>query len=546
MAIRDSKTNSYIVGNSHLDSLKKIGSKISRFIIGSTIPKVMFRVYFLIIILGAILLCCPCSLQKIDGVQLDGFKSKNFNFLQALFIACSGFSNTGLTPVVIFKYFNWFGQFILLIIIEIGGMGAFALSFWVWCLIKKIFKKIEKKNIKILQILQSERGGNCLSDSFRVISIAFTFLFCIQIIFAFIYSFCFCFIPAYQQKGIDENNGNYISYNDYSQPLKSFGNYGYSLWVALFSSVSVVNNAGFDIISKSSLSPYRNDLGTILQFFIMIELIIGGLGHFIIFEFVEKIRYKRKGLSYRLSLFTKLSLFMYIFVALIGLVFSFCFELSIKSDPKSIIGFECKNFEFGKNVMYNKCFCIFYNVVECRSLGMNTIDCRTLSEWSKWVFNISMLIGGAPSSTAGGIRVTTIALIFVTIWNKLCGRKEIIFFNHTINKDLAIEAFMILVISIILVFFGTIIFWSSLPSDSTLSIQKKYTFTDVFFESASAFGTVGISMSYTAIAKWWGLLTLTVLMFIGQLGITNTLLSWTKDKPKYDNVIFSYESIKLQ
>ena len=69
-----------------------------------------------------------------------------------------------------------------------------------------------------------------------------------------------------------------------------------------------------------------------------------------------------------------------------------------------------------------------------------------------------MLIGGAPSSTAGGIRVTTIALIFVTILNKLCGRKEIIFFNHTISKDLAIEAFMILVISIILVFFGTIIF----------------------------------------------------------------------------------------
>ena len=68
----------------------------------------------------------------------------------------------------------------------------------------------------------------------------------------------------------------------------------------------------------------------------------------------------------------------------------------------------------------------------------------------------------------------------------------------------------------------------------------------MFFESASAFGTVGVSMSYTSIAKWWGLLTLTILMFIGQLGITNTLLSWTKNKPKYDNVIFSYESIKLQ
>ena len=106
MIIKDSTTNHNIVGNPYLNSLKKIVAKIGRFIIGSSIPKVMFRVYFLIIILGAILLCCPCSLQKVDGVQLDGFKNKNFNFLQALFIACSGFSNTGLTPVVIFKYFN--------------------------------------------------------------------------------------------------------------------------------------------------------------------------------------------------------------------------------------------------------------------------------------------------------------------------------------------------------------------------------------------------------------------------------------------------------
>ena len=66
----------------------------------------VFRVYSLIIIIGALLLCCPFSLQKINGVQSDGFNNKNFNFLQALFIACSGFSNTGLTPVTIFKYFN--------------------------------------------------------------------------------------------------------------------------------------------------------------------------------------------------------------------------------------------------------------------------------------------------------------------------------------------------------------------------------------------------------------------------------------------------------
>ena len=106
MIIKDSKTNENITGSPFFDSLKKIISRLGRFIVGSTIPKIMFRLYFLIVIIGAILLCCPCSLQRINGVQLNGFKNKNFNFLQALFIACSGFSNTGLTPVVVFKYFN--------------------------------------------------------------------------------------------------------------------------------------------------------------------------------------------------------------------------------------------------------------------------------------------------------------------------------------------------------------------------------------------------------------------------------------------------------
>ncbi|MCQ3907796.1 MAG: hypothetical protein MJ219_03600 [Mycoplasmoidaceae bacterium] len=112
------------------------GKKVLRVVIGKTLPQRLFRLYLVIIVAGALLLCAPFCLNKIDingqMVQLNGFKDINgYNFVKALFIACSGFSDTGLTPVNIYEYLNAGGQVVLLILIEIGGIGVIALFYYV-------------------------------------------------------------------------------------------------------------------------------------------------------------------------------------------------------------------------------------------------------------------------------------------------------------------------------------------------------------------------------------------------------------------------------
>lgn len=133
MIIKDDTTGKNIVGNPKVEFINsKIHNfflKLKKIIIGSTIPQKLFRTYFLIVIISAVLLCCPFCLQVVDGVQINGFKNKNYNFIKALFVACSAFSNTGLTPIIVFKYFNFFGQLVLLLTIEIGGMGTIALFY---------------------------------------------------------------------------------------------------------------------------------------------------------------------------------------------------------------------------------------------------------------------------------------------------------------------------------------------------------------------------------------------------------------------------------
>ncbi|MCQ3914362.1 MAG: hypothetical protein MJ201_00830 [Mycoplasmoidaceae bacterium] len=116
--------------------LARGGKRALRVIVGKTLPQRLFRLYIVIIVTGALLLCAPFCLNKIEIngqlVQLNGFENVGgYNFVQALFIACSGFSDTGLTPVNIYEYLNPGGQVVLMILIEVGGIGVVALFYYV-------------------------------------------------------------------------------------------------------------------------------------------------------------------------------------------------------------------------------------------------------------------------------------------------------------------------------------------------------------------------------------------------------------------------------
>lgn len=550
-----------------------ISKKALRVIIGKTLPQRLFRLYLVIIITGALLLCAPFCLNQIEingqMVQLNGFKNVNgYGFIQALFIACSGFSDTGLTPVNIYQYLNPGGQVVLLILIEVGGIGVVALFYYVWNFFKK---KDDKIDVGQLYIMQAERGGSKLSESFHVIKVALIFILSTQVVFMFAYSLCFCFIPAYEQtflEYLDPTKTQHAAFQGISfntdKLLPMYHNYGNSLWVGLFTTVSAMNNAGFDNISSTSMAPFRNDLGIIFQTLIVLELIIGGLGHFVWFDVIEKIKCKATGKRYKMTLYSKVAISVYAIVAVLGLAGTFLSEFfdprvhsnlvidsigghAILLKDLTVIGNQNQFGEFGKNPMVNKCFAIIFQTFNCRSLGMETIKTNVFSEGTKWVLSILMFIGASPCSTAGGIRTTTLAIIFVTIWCKLCGRKNVFFFKRRISQDTVTQAFMIFIISLLLLLLGTAVLWSStpLPAEYADTPDVWFKFSEYMAECASAFGTVGLSCGITAVTKWWGLLYLVLLMFVGQLGVINTLLSWTRFHPHFNDIEYPYEDIKI-
>ena len=586
MDVKDTSTGKSIKKQ---NALKRFWDKFSigakktlRIIVGRTIPQKLFRLYILTVIIGALLLAAPFCLQKIeiDGVmvQLNGFTNAGgvYNFWKALFIACSGFSDTGLTPVPIYTYLNTGGQVVLMILIEVGGIGIITLFYFVWNFFKK---KDQKIDVSQLYIMQAERGGNKLADSWRVLKKALCFILLTQIVFMFIYSMCFCFIPAYTQRFLVQDSlGNNIevgiSFDDKTQPLGLYHNYGKSLWTGLFTTVSAMNNAGFDNISATSMAPYRNGVGTVLQLFIVLELIIGGLGHFVWFEVIEKIKCKALHKHYKMTLYSKVAISVYGFVALFGVgaallteFFGKAVHSNVNVVPRGLYGHEAvpakeltvigntnSNFEFGhgghSSVMYNKICTILFGSFNCRSLGMETIKSDYFVDGTKWIFCILMFIGASPCSTAGGIRTTTLAVIVVTIWCKLCGRKNVFFFKRRISNDTVQQSFIIFFISLLILLIGVAVLSSATPKpayweERQIDPNTWYGFSEYLMECASAFGTVGLSAGITAFTKWWGLLYLIFLMFVGQLGVINTLLSWTKMHPHFNDIEYPYEDIKI-
>lgn len=577
MEARDTNTGKTIKNRNIIrrfgDTLLKAGKRASRIIVGKTLPQRLFRLYLVIIITGALLLCAPFCLNAIDIngqlVQLNGFKNVNgYGFVQALFIACSGFSDTGLTPVNIYQYLNPGGQVVLLILIEVGGIGVIALFYYVWNFFKK---KDDKIDVGQLYIMQAERGGSKLSQSFHVIKVALIFILSAQVVFMFAFAICFTFIPAYEQtflQNLDPTTTQLavfqgISFNT-DKMLPMYHNFGYSLWIGLFTTVSAMNNAGFDNISATSMAPFRNDLGIIFQSLIVIELIIGGLGHFVWFDVIEKMKCKAIGRRYKMTLYSKVAISVYAIVAVLGLSGAFIAEFTnpqVNSDllvtsmegrailmkDLCIIGNQNQFGEFGQHPMLNKCFAIVFQTFNSRSLGMETIKTNVFCEGSKWVLVILMFIGASPCSTAGGIRTTTLAIILVTIWCKLCGRRNVFFFKRRINSETVTQAFMIFVISLILLLIGAVVVWSATPVPPEYASVPGvwFSFSDFMLECASAFGTVGLSAGVTSVTNWWGLLYLVLLMFVGQLGVINTLLSWTRFHPHFNDIEYPYEDIKI-
>lgn len=509
--------------------------------------QIILITYFLVTIISACLLLVPAA--QTGDVEVT--------FVDALFTAASAFSDTGLTTVTTVETWTGFGQFIICLLILLGGIGIFALKVYI---INIIFRR--QISINSRGVLEKERGAKNSNEIKSTIKISITFIFITIIIAALILWPMF-----YYQKGNfewttfyrDENDGHYIlndpvdfsQYDPYHDVALSFKN-------AIFHSISAINNAGFDILSAASLTPYYGVYS--IQIVFIILLVLGGIGFPVIYDVLRFIHHKVKHRTdFKFSLFTKVSCVTYLSVFIIGLSFTLLFDMSAsngiwkeqaygtwgKVDTVNQIQSNYKDMLGSKG---DRMMCIFFHAFSTRNAGFTTLDSNAakFTSPSLIIFAIMMFIGSAPSSTAGGIRTTTLAILFVAIWNRMRGITKVRMFKRNVSNATVYSSFMVFVISIIMVLLVSLLCCTSYENMGMWGTVDYNTinYADILYDVCSAFGTTGLSTGMISGLNVFSKIIIIFVMFIGQLGISSTMLVWRKNNNK-DNYSYIEEEIMV-
>lgn len=428
--------------------------------------------FLFMIIIGTILLSLPISYKNhIEAKLIDTF-----------FIATSATCVTGLSTFDTWETWSWFGQIVLLLLIQFGGLGLIIFTTGSTLIIKR------KLDLRYIRLAKEYTNGNIINIKKLIYTILFMSFIC-EIIGALL--LCIVFIPKY-------------------------GLYG--IWISLFTSISSYCNAGFDLMgiecaNNSLISYYDNLLVNIL---IITLIIIGGIGFIVISDLYTKITsIVKKEHKYNLSIHSTIVLKMTALLLSIGFV---CFFL-----------IEYNHTLKGMNIT-NKILVSLFQSTSCRTAGFFSIPINQECEFTKIITIILMFIGASPSSTGGGIKTTTLLVLFATISSVLKGHNDTRIKKHSINKFIVYKAMTITFIAFFLILI-------SITLIDLIEKDKNLSMLSILFEVVSAFGTVGLSTGITSILSIPSKLILCILMFIGRVGpISLVLALTTKHSKKMENV----------
>jgi trk system potassium uptake protein TrkH len=421
-------------------------------------PALFMLVSFAVAIaIGTILLSLPISVNKAGRI----------NFIDALFTATSATCVTGLIVKDTGGFFSSFGQSIILILIQMGGLGIMTFSVSLALLMGQ---KVDKRQEVIMQNVLD-------NDTIKEVVTLVKFIFKMTI-FVELVGIIFLF----------------FHWN------KNFDNSLSALYYAVFHSISGFCNAGFSLFSDNLMS-FKSDIITII--IISLLIIIGGVGFIVIYDIKQLWLRKDKIRTGRLRAHTKLVLFITFILIVIGASFIF-----IVNNNSEVLGENLKE----------KLFNAYFLAVTARTAGFNTVDLGGLSQASFFIIMILMFIGASPGSTGGGIKTSTFGLILKAASSFIKNEKEVRLFKRTIPLSVINKAF-----SILIMFLTTLCFFALI-----LFLVETDVFVRILFESISAFGTVGLSLGTTHNLTFWGKIVVIMLMFVGRLGPLTIVLSLTK------------------
>ncbi|WMI81368.1 TrkH family potassium uptake protein [Anaerotignum sp. MB30-C6] len=401
--------------------------------------------YFLVAAVGTGLLLMPVSSAQ-----------GNTTLLQAMFTAVSASCVTGLVVVDTSTHWSLFGQIVILLLIQIGGMGFMTIGIRFMLLMRHKIS-LREREVMVESINASQLGG-ILNLTKKIV--AGTLM--VEGVGAILLSFRF---------------------------IPEFG-FGKGLFYSVFHSISAFCNAGFDLMGQkapfSSLVTYYDDI--LVNVTVISLIVIGGIG-FLVWDDVYRCRLKWK--KYRLH--TKIVLASSATMVFGGALLFFILESSVTGAGMGL---------------KDRTLTALFQSVTCRTAGFNTVDTGGLSEGSKILSMILMFIGGSPGSTAGGIKTTTITVLtlYMIAGARRTGGATI--FGRTLEMDALQKAVSIFTINLGLVVLGTLFICAVQPLSST----------DILFEVFSAMGTVGMSTGITRELTTVSAYMITLLMFLGRVG----------------------------
>ncbi len=446
--------------------LKKIIAKFSP-------AQLIISYYFLAVSISTILLSLPFAVK--EGVK--------WTFSDALFTAVSAVSVTGLTVVNISEVFTIPGYFLLMFVLQIGGIGIMTLGTFFWLLVGK------KIGLKERQLIMMDQNQTQLSGLVSLLKQIIEIFVVIELIGALIL-------------------GTYL--------LRYESNVGTAFLNGLFLSISATTNAGFDITGMS-LIPYKTDY--FVQIIIILLLVLGAIGFPVLIEIRRYLSSKKHRKFFRFSLFTKLTSITFLGLIVGGTVL--------------ILLLEWKEFLQDKSWHESLFYALFMSSTT-RSGGFTTMDVTAFTEPTLLLLSLFMFIGASPSSVGGGIRTTTIAIMVLFVWNYARGRRSIKVFEREIHPDDILKASAVMVL-------GSVI---CLLSIFMLMVSEDFTLIEIIFEVCSAFGSVGLSLGITAELSEFGKVVIMILMFIGRVGITSLLFLLGK-RMETENFHYPKERISI-
>ncbi|MGM9940818.1 MAG: TrkH family potassium uptake protein [Bulleidia sp.] len=392
-----------------------------------------------VILLGALLLCLPIS--SASGQMTD--------FLTSLFTSASATCVTGLVVVDTGTYWSFFGQLIILILIQIGGLGVVTLSVAISIAAgRKI--GLMQRSVMSDSVSSPQLGGIVQLTRFIIKSVVVI-------------------------EGIGAVLMAPVFIHDFG-PLKG-------IWCAVFHSISAFCNAGFDIIGNfSSMTSYASN--PLINFTLIFLIVTGGLGFL---TWGDILKHKWHVHRYRLQ--TKIILVTSaILIAVPAVIFYF--------------------HDFAQETGMKRFLLSLFQSVTTRTAGFNTADFGTMSESGLFMMVILMLIGGAPGSTAGGMKVTTFAIVVCNMLAVMGRRTNTNIGNRRVAEEVIKSASSIFVMYLTLLAAGTLI----------ISISDGLKLMPSLFEVASAIGTVGLTTGITTGLSTLSRLLVIFLMYIGRVG----------------------------